>query len=149
MLVAEDLKIKLSEVKQQIPKNEWKFYSLLGIENFIHHIDSFDNKRYRDKAASDINAYLDLILQKQKETSSRREKIGELLPHFMKILRLYKTELDFIEKPNTVYLLLLLIGSYLLFQTGLTSVTAAVLSLALTFVYFLYGFWKMKLYKVY
>ena|SRR5438093_3451890 len=110
----EELYLKLNRLKEIISKREWLCYRVIGIENFIYHLKSIKNERSRDRAAVEINKYLDLAIEMVHEEGRLFDKGRRLNPYIENIAVVYEVEAGFILKPYYRPITLLLICLFLL-----------------------------------
>jgi hypothetical protein len=107
---------KVTELKNLLPKREWKYYHLGSIENFIYHLKSFDNDRTREWMSDEINNYLDLAFIKVGVDLRPLEKAMDLGPLIWKISDPYKNHLGFVKNPDLLITTVLAIVAFFLLK---------------------------------
>ena len=93
------LQEKLDEVKRVTTKRQHLYYGLESIDNFIFHLNNL-SERTRDRAATYIDDYLNIVSEKIKDENDLFGSARYLAPHKWKISQLYSLELGFVSKPN-------------------------------------------------
>ena len=116
MIRETQLMFKVNELKEIIPKNEWRYYYLQSVENFIYHLKSFKNERTRNRMAVEIEKYLEIVFEKLNQALHPQDKAKQLLPLIWKISITYQHELGFITV-NYLWILLLLIPLFIFLNT--------------------------------
>jgi hypothetical protein len=107
------LQSKLDALKSTIERNQWKYYHIESVQNFIFHLNNFPSERTQYRMAGKIKAYLSLLEERTKKEHDIHELAKELYPSIWSISDEYKYGLGFISKPS--YLLLLFIELVLFF----------------------------------
>jgi len=149
MSTEERLNIALNGIKASILKNEWKYYHIQSVENFIYHLKNLNGERTRDRMAAEIEAYMKLVAEKNKEELSLHDKSKELFPAIWKMSDTYKYEVGFIQKPSYITIGILIVGLIfvlLIFSTLLVSLATCTIILI---IYLSYCYFKMKDRKFY
>jgi hypothetical protein len=149
MIEETELYLKLEFLKTNIPKNEWKYYRLLQIENFIYHLKNIKNERTREKAADDINDFLGFALEKSTELLSPIEKGKALFPVFWRLCDLYTYELGFIRKPDIIITSVIFSFLFIFFRFFYNNSAAFVITFCFFLLYMFYAYPKLKAKKVY
>ena len=61
------LQAKLDALKSTVERNQWKYYHIESVQNFIYHLNSFSTERTQNRMAGKINAYLSSLEEKLKK----------------------------------------------------------------------------------
>lgn len=114
-----ELTTRLAELKSSIPKDDWKYFHLESIENFIYHLPSIANERTRARTAEAIGDYLDVVRKRSSEPFDRKQTYKELFgTHIWSLSHVFTDDLNFIMKPDyLVFSFLMLILGFVLFLT--------------------------------
>lgn len=100
MPTKEELYFQLEELKEKLTYRQFKFYYINSIENFIFHLDSFQNIRIQEQMANKLEDYLKQASSKVEEQGTSLDKIIKLSPAFHDIMYVYRLELGFIKKTD-------------------------------------------------
>lgn len=149
MIEEKELSLKLETLKETIPKQEWHYYNLHSIENFIYHLNDIKSERTREKTAVDINNYLELVSKKINENSTTFDKGKALFQYLWPICDIYKYEVGFIRRPDFLITPFLFILLFFFLRLPLYFLQALIISVACFVIYLFYGFLKIKSKKVY
>ena len=96
----EALIIELDEMKSLIEEEEWKYYHLRSIANFIYHLESLKGERRKELMRIDLARYIDEAKKKVNESSDVYSKSKQLFPLIWEISNVYRDEVGFIQKPS-------------------------------------------------
>jgi hypothetical protein len=143
------LYLKLDVVKNTIPQNEWKYYHISSIENFIFHLKNIKNERSKDRTANNIEKYIDAATQKLDDHSDLATKSKELFVLVWKLSDLYRYELGFIKKPDYLIISIIVVILFFLLRLSFSTVQSFIVSIIGFAGYALYGYLKIKARKVY
>jgi hypothetical protein len=109
----EIIQTKLQSLKSIIPKDEWKYFHIESVENFIFHLDNIESDRTRKRIENEINFFLVLV---EKELAGQKSLTAIYKDLYSKklhsIATFYQDELRFIKKP---YYPLTILGFIILF----------------------------------
>lgn len=96
----ETLQSKLEVIKSIIPKDEWKYFHIESVENFIFHLDSIKNDRTKKRIENEINSYLGLVEEELANKKSLTDIYKDLYSKKLySIVTFYEDELKFIKRP--------------------------------------------------
>jgi hypothetical protein len=140
---------KLEEIKAKLEEKEWRYYYLTSVENFIYHLSNFKNERTREKVSSDIEKYLEIVVEKIDEETTSEKKAKKLFPYIWKIANIYKLELGFIKKPSWFTFSVLSITLFFLMRISFAIAESLLICVAVFTLYSAYVFLKIKTRKVF
>lgn len=148
IMTERQLSIKFEEIKHLINRNEWKYYHLQSVENFIYHLKSFSDDRTRDRMATEIDKFLELVSEKAKKNIDVYKTGKELFPYIWKISDTYKYEIGFIQKPSYFVALILLIGLFILLKYIVSIEVAITILASFSTIYVIYCVVKTRARKI-
>lgn len=149
MPTKEELQSKLETLKTKLDEREFKYYFINGIENFIFHLDNFQNLRTKEKITTQIEDYLTLAIGKVGEEEKVFEKSKKLAPFIYNIAYVYKLEQGFIKEPDLMITFLLLVIFFFLLILVLPKFNALLICSSLFIIYFIRGYLKTKSKRVF
>lgn len=149
MPTKEELYFQLEELKEKLTYRQFKFYYINSIENFIFHLDSFQNIRIQEQMANKLEDYLKQASSKVEEQGTPLDKIIKLSPAFHDIMYVYRLELGFIKKTDLFLILLLASIFFLLLAFVLTKFQSFLICFSVFVIYSIWSYLKLKARKVY
>lgn len=149
MMDEHQLQMELDKIKSALQKNEWKYYHLQSVENFIYHLRSFKSQRIRESVAIEIENYLKLVSEKMLEESKVHKKGKDLFPSIWRLSDTYKYEVGFIQKPSYLVTFILAIPLFFLLKFYFTGLVSLAICASIFVIYVLYGYLKIKARKVF
>lgn len=149
MPTKEELYFQLEELKEKLTYRQFKFYYINSIENFIFHLDSFQNIRIQEQMANKLEDYLKQASSKVEEQGTSLDKIIKLSPAFHDIMYVYRLELGFIKKTDLFLILLLASIFFLLLAFVLTKFQSFLICFSVFVIYSIWSYLKLKARKVY
>lgn len=143
------LNVELERLKALLPKDEWKYYHLQSVENFIYHLKTFKSERTRERMANEIESYINLVSEKMHEASAVHKKSKELFSSIWKLSDTYKYEVGFIQRPSYLVCFILLAALFLLLKFSLNTLEALGICFLVFGTYAVYGYFKIKARRVF
>ena len=144
MTTKEDLISKLDIIKSNIPQNEWRYYHILSIENFIFHLSEIKSERSKERIIIDIENYLDAITIILGEEMDNHQKYKDLFPAIYQLSEIYKYDLGFIKRPS-IFVSLILFGiTFLILKLSFNTLQSFIISTIIFSVYSIYVVFKIK-----
>ena len=149
MTPEDELYSKLNELKQTIPKREWRYYHLLAIDNFIYHLRSIKNERSRIRTADGIGNLLQLVSTKLNDNSRLIDKGKALAPSVWQLSDIYRYEVGFIAKPDFFIMSIVGVCLFFLLQISFNALQSLIITVIICSVYSFYAYLKTRARKVY
>ncbi|RZJ98917.1 MAG: hypothetical protein EOO46_23450 [Flavobacterium sp.] len=109
----ETLQVELDTIKMSTAKEQWRYYYIESIQNFIIHLHTFPSERTQTRIATEIHAYLILLKERINEDHDVHDLAKKLYPAVWKLSREYVDFLGFIKKPS--YIFRFVLGAILFF----------------------------------
>jgi hypothetical protein len=73
------LQSKLDALKSTRERNQWKYYHIESVQNFIFHLNNIPSERTQNRMAGKIKAYLSLLEERTEKEHDIHELAKELL----------------------------------------------------------------------
>ena len=140
----EVLTYKLSLLKERIAEDDWWFYNLQSIDNFIFHLESIKTERQREKVYNKIMLYL-YVVEERLGKEDKYLSLKNLEPLLHELSLYYHFDADFIVKPNlfihVISLMIIIVVLKLTFNTK----TALIIGLSGSVILSIYYWIKIRL----
>ena len=146
----ETLQTKLELIKSIIPKDEWKYFYIESVENFIFHLNSIKKDRAKERIENEINSYLILVEEQLATQKSLADIYKDLYSKKLySIVTFYEDELKFIKKPYYPLTILFFIMLFIVLFKIFNIYAAIIIVTLLVVSYMIYTSSKIKAKKYY
>lgn len=141
---------KLSSLKARIPAEEWKYFHLESMDNFIFHLKNIAGDRTRDMIAGDLFEYLTMVESELAANKTLSDSFKDLYAEKLyPISMFYEDELKFIHKPYYPLRVILFAGYFFLLYKSFTLNIAIPVWFVSVIAYIIYLWSKFKSRKWY